>query len=72
MDWHLYVGLGVLALGAIGLVSYTLRPSKGAASGVVRGVYGIFNYRPIVKPFDKRAREIYDEDRYNEHVSNGN
>ena len=55
-----------VALGIVGLVSYTMHPSKGAASGVVRGVYGIFNYRPVVKPFDKRAREIYDQDEYSE------
>ena len=60
-DWHLYVGLAFLALGAVGILTSVKFPAKGAARGTVRGVYGFLNARPLVKPFDKRAREIYDE-----------
>jgi hypothetical protein len=62
MDIYLLTGLGVLALGVAGLVTYIARPAKGASSGIVRGMYSMLNYRPLVKPFDKRARQIYDED----------
>ncbi len=62
-DWHLYAGLAFLGLGAVGVLTNVKWPAKSAASGAVRGVYGLLNQRPLVKPFDKRAREIYDENR---------
>lgn len=62
MDMYLAVGLGVLALGVLGVITFIVKPAKGAAHGAVRGFYSLLNYRPLVKPFDKRAREIYDED----------
>lgn len=62
MDIYLLTGLAVLTLGVAGVVIQFVRPAKGASSGIVRGMYSMLNYRPLVKPFDKRARQIYDED----------
>ncbi|MFN2449425.1 MAG: hypothetical protein ABR508_06500 [Candidatus Baltobacteraceae bacterium] len=56
MDPHLYIGLAVLALAAAGVISYAARP----AAGPLGRMYRLLNRRPLVKPFDPLAREIYE------------
>ena len=57
MDWHIYAGIAVLTLGIIGLTSYIARPARGP----LLQLYALLNRRPLVKPFEKRAREIYEQ-----------